>query len=97
MDDTPAHLLTGVKLDADYYRAREEEVRERAASTKSIAVRSKLLQIADRYGGLALAQEMANKRHGGALDDLTGSVESQQREENAPTSIVDCCSSVGRR
>ena len=49
-----------VRSDADYYRARAKEVRERAASIKSAAARSKFLQIADAYDRLAIAQQAAS-------------------------------------
>jgi hypothetical protein len=66
MNDAAAPLLPDLKAQADYYRARGEDVRERAASIKSAAARSKFLQIADRYDRLALAEEMASKPHGKA-------------------------------
>ena len=54
MNDAPAPLPPDLKAHADYYRARGKEVREYAASIKSDAVRSKFLQIADKYDRLAL-------------------------------------------
>jgi hypothetical protein len=54
MKDATAPLLPNHKSPA-YYRARGEEVRQRAASIKSVAARLKFLQIADAYDRLAMA------------------------------------------
>jgi hypothetical protein len=67
MIDAPVPPFPDLKAQADYYRARGDEVRKRAASIKSAAARSKFLQIADTYERLALADEMASKPHGGDL------------------------------
>jgi hypothetical protein len=66
MKDATATLLPDLKSHA-YYRARGEEVRERAASIKSAAAKSKFLQIADTYDRLAIAEEMSSKPHNRAL------------------------------
>jgi len=63
MSDAAAPLLSDLKAQADYCRARGEEVREHAASIKSAAARSQFLQIAATYDRLALAKKMASKPH----------------------------------
>ena len=65
MNDATAPLLPDLKAQVDYYRARGEEVRKRAASIKSAAARSKFLQIADTYDMLALARRWQARRTGG--------------------------------
>ena len=65
MNDAAAPLLPDLKAQVDYYRARGEEVRKRAASITSAAARSKFLQFADTYDRLALARRWQASRTGG--------------------------------
>ena len=59
MNDALLPLLGEPKAHADYYRARAEEVRKRAASIKSAITRLRFLEVAQTYDRLALAVENA--------------------------------------